>query len=459
MSTTATIIASTVVLYIVATGILTYILRSKTNSQFMVGSRAVPALVVGILLMSEFIGAKSTIGLAQAAFNQGIAAGWSLFAASIGFVLLGFFFVRQIYNSGEITISGVISQRFGHGAQTVVSLIMIYALLLVNVGNFISGAAVLSAALNISLPVASILIAAICAFCALLGGFKGVAYVTILHTSMKILGVIILVWVALSLSHGVRPVMDHLPAYYFTWDGHVGATTIVAWLIGNVGAIFSTQYIVQAIASNRNANAARRSAFYAAILCLPMGLALGFIGVAARYLYPQLDALYALPIFVQHMGPASAAIVTTSLVASVFVGVSTVSLAMTALIVRDFYSPYFQPTVSEELKAAKIISLFVGVAPMICVFFVPEVLKLSFFTQALRLPITVVALIGLYAPAFATKRGAVIALLVSVVLTSCWYFWGNPYHIDNMYIALFSPLFILGCERLISARYRGALAS
>ena len=33
-----------------------------------------PAFIVGILLMSEYIGAKSTIGTAQAAFESGIAA-------------------------------------------------------------------------------------------------------------------------------------------------------------------------------------------------------------------------------------------------------------------------------------------------------------------------------------------------------------------------------------------------
>ncbi len=36
-----------------------------------------PAFIVGILLMSEYIGAKSTIGTAQAAFESGIAASWS----------------------------------------------------------------------------------------------------------------------------------------------------------------------------------------------------------------------------------------------------------------------------------------------------------------------------------------------------------------------------------------------
>ncbi|HEX7944614.1 MAG TPA: hypothetical protein VF495_08115, partial [Phenylobacterium sp.] len=120
------LIIGSVVIYIVATSVLAYVLRSRNSAQFMVGSRALPAAVIAVLLMSEFIGAKSTVGTAQEAFEKGMAAGWSVLAAAIGFLLLGFFFARQIYTSKQHTISGLIEQRFGNGTRIVVSLIMIY---------------------------------------------------------------------------------------------------------------------------------------------------------------------------------------------------------------------------------------------------------------------------------------------------------------------------------------------
>ena len=72
------IIVGIVIAYIVFTTWLTFRLRSKNSGDFMEGSRAMPAFLVGILLMSEYIGAKSTIGTAQAAFEGGIAASWSV---------------------------------------------------------------------------------------------------------------------------------------------------------------------------------------------------------------------------------------------------------------------------------------------------------------------------------------------------------------------------------------------
>lgn len=68
------IIIAMVVFYIALTAWLTARSRSRSSSEFMVGARSMPAVVVGILMVSEFVGAKSTIGTAQGAFESGMAA-------------------------------------------------------------------------------------------------------------------------------------------------------------------------------------------------------------------------------------------------------------------------------------------------------------------------------------------------------------------------------------------------
>lgn len=446
-----TIIGS-VAVYILLTSILAIVLRSRTNAQFMVGSRALPAVVIAVLLMSEFIGAKSTVGTAQEAFEKGAAAGWSVVAASIGFLLLGLFFAGRIYSSNQHTISGLIEQRFGNGTRIVVSLIMIYALLLVNVGNYLSGAAVLASALHINLTVSAFVIAAFSAVYYVFGGLKSIAYVTVLHSVIKLVGIAILVAVAAHLSGGLQPMRAALPEHYFTLDGAVGAPTILAWVVGTVGAIFSTQYIVQAIASNRNAAAARTSVLLSALFCLPLGFALAFIGVAARFLYPGQDSLFALPIFISKMAAPLAAVVTVSLVASVLVSVSTVALATTALVMRDFYAPWRKPGPDQELRATRYVALAVGLAPLLCVFFAPHILQLSFFTRALRLSIAIVALIGIFLPLVGSPRAAVAALVSSGVATTAWYLLHNPFGVDNIYVAAIVPILVLGGHRLFRGR-------
>jgi SSS family solute:Na+ symporter len=442
------IIISIIIAYIIFTSWLTFRLRSKNSEQFMVASRAMPAVVVGILLMSEFIGAKSTVGTAESAFKYGMAAAWSVLGASIGYWLYSLFMVKRLYGSGEFTISGAIAQKYGKSTKYAVSIIMIYALLLVNVGNYISGAAALSTVLKMNLPISMCIIAVVSTFYFVYGGLKGVAYVTVLHSFFKYMGILIIAGVALSMTGGISPMIEKLPHYYFTWDGKIGVTTILAWIIGTVGAIFSTQFVVQAISSNKNAEEAKKSTMYAALFCLPLGFLLAIIGVAAKYLYPDMNALYALPIFMQSMNPYLAGIVSTSLVASVFVAVSTVALAIASLAVKDFYVPFYKPTPEKEFRMTRIFSIIIGFIPLIFVFFVPEILKLSFFTRAIRLSISVVAMIAFYLPFFNSTRGANLGLLGAAVATSVWYIMGDPYGIDNIYIALISPAVVMLIEKL-----------
>ena len=442
------IIITSVIAYIALTSLLTIKLKSRNSEEFMVGGHTMPAFVVGILMMTEFIGAKSTIGVSQAAFKSGMGEAWALLSAAVGFVFFGLIMARRVYSSGEYTISSIIAQRFGRSTMLVVSLIMIYALLLVNLGNYISGAASLATILKVSVPQAAFIIAIISTFYFAIGGFKSVAYVSMIHAIVQYFGIVVVLIVALVLTHGITPMTTTMPAYYFSWGGHVPTSTIFAYFIGNIGAIFSTQYIIQAISSTGSPEKARRSSYVAAALCVPIGIAVPLIGIAAKYLYPNMNSLFALPIFMHSMDIPLASFVSVALTASIFVGVSTVALAISSLIVRDFYKPYFSPSPETEFKVTRILSFFVGFAPLIFVFFAPGLLKLSFFTRALRLSIAVIALIGFYLPFFNSNRGATLGLLGAAIATTIWYLAGNPYGIDNMYVALVTPVIVIFIEKL-----------
>lgn len=447
--TDTAIIIGMVVVYIAITAWISIRLRSKTTKEFMVAGRSTPAVVIAILLMSEYIGAKSTIGTSQEAFNVGVAASWSVISASIGFVFFGLFMAKRLYKSGEFTISGFIAQKYGKHAKLVVSAIMIYALFIVNVGNYVSGAAAISTVMHINLPTAALITAVVSTIYFAWGGLKSVAYVTILHSAVKLLGIGILVWVAMSLTGGIAPMMKAMPEQYFTWNGMLSGSTIGAWIIGTAGAIFSTQFIIQAISGAKSAEEARKATLMAGVLCVPIAIALGVIGVAAKFLFPDIKSLYALPVFLQHMNPLLSGVVTVSLVASIFVSVSTVALAIASLIVKDFYVPRYNPSPERELRATRLISFVVGFLPLIFVLFVPQILALSFFTRALRLTVTVVALIGIYLPFFSSNRGAVWALIVATIATTIWYLLGNPFGIDNMYIALGTPAIAMLLEKML----------
>ncbi len=440
---------SMVVIYLAITTWLTVRYRAKTSADYMIAGRSVPAVVIGVLMMSEFIAPKSTIGVAQAAFDSGMAAAWAVASVALGFLLFGWGFAKRLYASGEYTISAAIAQNYGRSTQLTVSLIMIYALLLVLVAQYVSGAAVLASAFGLPLVTSSIVIAGISALFCMIGGQKSTAYVSLMHTVSKIIGVGVVLGVALGMSGGVSPVVAALPPTYFTWDGSIGLTTIIAWTIASIGAIFSTQFIVQAISSLKGPQDVRRACTISALLCLPVSLALGFIGVTAKFLFPKMKSLYAFPVFLGHMSPFLSGFVMVSIIASILVAVGTVVVATSALIVRDFYVPIWKPSADRELRVSRLLAIPIAFLPLLLVFFAPQVLHLSFFTRALRLAISVVAIFAFYLPGFGSNRGATLGLLTATVTTTGWYLMGDPFGIDDIYIALVTPAVVIVLERLV----------
>lgn len=159
-----TFILVVIVVYILFTTWLTMRFRSKSSSEFNNAAKTLPAIVVGILLMSEFIGTKSTIGTAESAYTHGLAASWSIVTVSIAFFIFSYFLAGKFYKTGQYTISGIISEKFGRSTKLVVSIIMIVALLLVNLGNYLSGSAAISSILGLPLMTCAIITAIVSTF-------------------------------------------------------------------------------------------------------------------------------------------------------------------------------------------------------------------------------------------------------------------------------------------------------
>lgn len=270
------------------------------------------------------------------------------------------------------------------------------------------------------------------------------------HTFMKYLGVIIILVVASMMTHGIHPIVAKLPKFYFSATGKIGSATIIGWILTSIGAIFSTQTIAQAISSTKSAKDAQKASFWAAILVIPFGIALGIIGVSAKYLFPTMNNLYALPVFLSHMNTFWASLSSIGLLAGVFIGVSSCGLAIVALIVNDFYVPHWDPKPQQQLKVTHIISIVVGLLPLIFMFYTPNILALSFFAKALRVSIAIVAVMAFYLPVFNSTKVANSALIITTILTSIWYILGNPLGIDDTYVAIFTPLIIMVIGQLIS---------
>jgi SSS family solute:Na+ symporter len=445
------IIGAVMVGYFALMSYITYRVRKHANNSegMTSGGRNFPAYLIGALLLSEFIGSSVSIGTAQKGFELGISAAWNLVALSLGFLLLGIILVKKYKESGQSTISGILAQAYGEPVRYAASVLTIVALSIVAVALYAGGGAVLAAVLHIDKTLAILLVGATTVVYVSLGGMRSVVYTNFSHSIVKYLGIILALAYALEATGGIGSLQAQLPASMFDWKA-IGWGQIVAWMIGGIGSIFATQYVIQALVSTDNPAVAKRACFYVSSLMIPFGLMAALVGMCSAVLYPGVKSIDAFPMLIAHMPAFSASVMVVGLAGALFGGISATTLASATLAMKDFYNPFFNKTGDDRksLLFVRIAIAFAGLLPLVLALSAEKLLMIAFLGKALRATLAVLVLMAFYAPKFGTPRGAFAGVLLSVVATIGWFLAGNPYGVDSSYLALAVPLLTMGISQL-----------
>jgi solute:Na+ symporter, SSS family len=443
-----------VAIYIASLGAVTSIIQRsvKTTSMFTTGTAGktgVPAVLVGLTLMSEFIGTSASVGTAQEAYQRGISASWNILALAAGFFVYGLFLAAKYKQSGHNTISAVLAEVYDHKTKLATSLVMIFALEIVAVAIYAGSGTILSALLGIGRINAIVICGLISVLYVFMGGMKSVVYTNIVHSLAKYLGIGVALYFGLSQVGGLSQLEAKLPPEMFSWT-NVGWSQIFAWFIAGVGATFSTQSVIQAVNSVDDGSSAKIASFSAAVLFVPFGIVTALVGMCSLALFPGIKSINAFSALITKMDGVMAGVVAAGLAASLFGSLAAFAVATATLLYKDFYvgMTVKQPSEQGSLMFIRIATAAMGLLPIALAIYTPNVLSVSFLAKALRASLSVLVLLAFYAPTFGSKTGAFLSILLSLATTIGWFMIGNPYGIDNAYIALLVPLVVMGVGNL-----------
>lgn len=432
--------------YMVILAAISFLVRrsSRTSESFANGGKAFPAILIGFLLASEFVGTSASIGTAQEAYSVGISASWNIVALGIGFILFSFLLAKRFNALGEMTISGALARNYGSRVRTATSMIMVCALMIVAVAVYAAGGAILSSLLDIDNSLAIALVGVLATVYVLIGGMRSVVYTNFLHAIVMLGGIILLAVIGTQRVGGLGELRAALPSEMFSVDG-VGWSQIFAWLIAGVGAIFATQYVVQAICTVDEPVKARQAGFYSALLLIPYGICAALVGMCSAVLYPQIDSILALPALTNDLNPALAGIVVAGLAAAMFGTIAALTIGSSTLLLKDFYQPFFNRDRDErkQLRFIRIATVVTGVVPISLALVASDVLTVTFLAKSLRASLAVLVLLMFFKPTFGTRTGALVSIIASLFTTIGWFLAGDPFGIDNAYVAVATPIVIM----------------
>jgi solute:Na+ symporter, SSS family len=449
-----------VVAYMAGLGLLTSIVQRSvtTATTFTSGTTGsgVPAVLVGLMLMSEFIGTSASVGTAQEAYISGISASWNIIALGAGFLFYAWFLAGKYKESGHNTISGVFAEVYGPSTKVATSLVMILALQIVAVALYAGGGAILGVLLAVDRTLATVICGVVAVLYVFVGGMRSVVYTNVIHSLMKYAGVGIALYFGLTKVGGLSELQAHLPPAMFSWT-NVGVSQIFAWFIAGMGATFSTQYVIQAINTVETRQKAQVASFSAAVLLIPFGIATALIGMCSLMLYPGIKSINAFSALIADMNGPMAGIVAAGLAASLFGTISAISVSTATLLYKDFYTRFVSAADDERrsLVFVRVTTVVVGLLPIALAIYTPNVLQITFLAKAIRASLSVLVLLVFYAPWLGTKGGALFSIIGSMVATIAWFLMGNPFGIDNAYVALVVPLVVMVTSSLLAWRRTG----
>jgi len=453
--------------YILLLGVISSLASSSVNSagSFTSGhgkGHGTPSILIGLILMSEFIGTSTSVGTTQEAYKHGISAAWNVIALGLGFIVYAFLLARKYKESGENTISGIFAKAYGKRARLATSLVMVFALQIIAVATYAGGGAILSGLLGVNQTRATIVCGIIAVLYVCFGGMRSVIHTNIIHALMKYVSIGVALYFGLSQVGGHAGLHLRLEPHMFSWS-HVGWAQIFAWFIAGMGATFSTQYVIQAISTVGNPVKAQVASFYSALFVIPFGIAVTIVGMTAKGLFPDIPSISAFSALIGQMDSLTAGIVAAGLAASLFGTSAAISIATATLLYKDVYRPFVSkaPAGAESAKDLTVVrctTIVMGLLPIVFAIATPDILKIVFLGKALRTSLSVLVLFVFYAPGFGTRTGAPLSIFVSLIAVIGWFLAGNPFGIDNAYLAIGIPLVIMAMSE-IYRRFTGKPAA
>lgn len=449
------VILAMVIIYMLIIAAISYLSRRSSNSAegFMRGGKEFPAAIIGFLLMSEFIGTSATIGTAQSAYEYGISAAWNVVALAIGFILFSLLLAKKYRALGKNTISEALATNYGERTRMATSIIMTAALLIVVVAIDAAGGAILHELLDIDRGLATVVVGVLGTLYVMLGGMRSVVYSNVLHAFMKIGAVALVAYVGVTRVGGFSAMQAALPPKSFSISG-VGWDQVFAWLIAGVGAIFATQYVIQAVATVSDPVRAQVAGFWAAGMLVPFGILAAVTGMASAVLYPRIESIDALPALAVDMHPIATGFVLCGLVGAILGSIAAIVLGSSTLMLRDFYQPFFNREGNDRKNVVflRVATLIAGVAPILLALFASNVLSVTFLAKALRASLAVLVILMFFRPSYGSRNGAFVAIMLSVVMTIGWFLAGDPFGIDNSYIAIATPIVVMTVANCLRTR-------
>ena len=276
-----------------------YSRKKVTNmDDFVLSGRQLGVFTLVSTIMATMVGTGMTMGSVSNAYRLG-ATGTVLWAfGGFGLGLIAFAFMTgKVRETGKRTMAEVISSKFGKTSRLISAIVLVgyaIALMAINIAGLRTVIiAIGGEALQISIPMATAIAAAVAIFYGSIGGFFAVARLDRFQLMIIILGIIILgPVISVGYAGGLAPIAETFTSMGLSLTNplYTGLSTAA---LGFFLAMFVTvpgdPSMPQRALAGKSNSTTKKAFIISGFIAFAMGISLLLVGAATQVLHPGLE--------------------------------------------------------------------------------------------------------------------------------------------------------------------------
>lgn len=415
----------------------------RGSRDFFVGGRTLgPGLMLSTMLAAN-IGAASTVGVAGAAYRDGISAWWWVGSAGIGSLLFALTVAPGLWRLAKVhdfyTTGDYLEHRYGGSVRLVLSIVISLAALILLAGQLLAGATILKVVIGLPLWAGALIAGGIMTAYFSAGGLLGSAWVNSVQLVVMLSGFLLALPFVLERSGGLSGVMHAPPdAPWFADLLHsTGPGSGWMFLVLTGPSFLISPGLIQKAYGARSIRALRIGIGLNGVVLMVFALLPVVFGMAARTALPGIvNPNDVLPTFLMTQLPVWLGALALAAVFSTEVDTSdTILFMLSTSISRDIYQRHIHPGAgdAELLRVARGAAILGGAAGVALSLVVGTVLgAVTIFYQVIVVSFFVPIVGGLYvkrahaASALASVAGGLSGLLAAHLVITPAYRWADP---------------------------------
>jgi solute:Na+ symporter, SSS family len=270
--------------------------KQASGTDFFLASRDSSWPVIGLSLLASNISSATLIGLAGAAYANGIAVYNYEWMASVILVFFCIFFLPFIIRAQVYTMPEFLERRFSRGTRAYFSALTIFLSVFVDKAATLYGGALMLSLIFPGVPLWQMIVAlaVLAGVYTIVGGLKAVLYTEVLQAVILLGAAVVLSIAAFDAVGGWSRIIAEVPAAKLSlirpvddpsvpWTGLITGVPILGFYFW-----CTNQFMVQRVLSARNLDHGRWGSLFAGLLKLPVLWLMVLPGTCAILLYPAL---------------------------------------------------------------------------------------------------------------------------------------------------------------------------